>query len=160
MNKIYLLLIVLISFSATCQKIKLKGDYVMVDDTKCMKFTSKNLSSSNTFYNLEDKKMFYLDALTDDSSDAHFKLQFVGSEDVIRLNSTSMNFRAGIIKDLITEEVLNPKNCEVNFEKISEFKSRYHIEPKPVNTTVIVNQNQTAPATPRRGINVGVGFGR
>lgn len=160
MNKIYLFSAFLISFCAFSQKVKLKGDFVMVDDGKCMKFTSKNLTASNTFYNLDDKKIFYLDALTDDSSDADFKLQFVGSEDVIRLNSTSMNFRAGIIKDLITEEVLNPKTCEVNFDKIAEFKSRYHIEPKPVNTTVIVNQNQTAPAAPRRGISIGVGIGR
>lgn len=160
MKRVYLFSAFLISFVALSQKIKLKGDFVMVDDNKCMKYVSKNLTSSNTFYNLEDKKIFYLDALTDDSTDAQFKLQFVGSDDIIRLNATSMNFRTGIIKDLINEEVLNSKNCEVNFDKIAEFKSRYHIEPKTVNTTVIVNQNQPAPSTPRRGISVGVGLGR
>lgn len=159
MKKVFLFILIIASSAVFSQKVKLKGDYVYVDGNKCMKYTSKTMGAFNTFYTLDDKKLFYADAVLDETSDADFKIQFIGSDEIIFAAARSINFRTALIEDLISEDILNKTNCEVDFTKIAAFKARYNIEQKD-NTTVIINQTQT-PTPPRRnGIQVGVGFGR
>lgn len=138
------------------QDIKFKDDHVFIDKNKCMKYTSKDMTSHNTFYSLNGDKIFYIDVAENKRGEGYFKIQFTGSDEIITALPTAMNFRKGFIANMIEEGVLDPKNCQVNLSNVKTFKDRYNKNFEDTDTTVIIN-NAPADSRPRNGVNIRIG---
>ncbi|WBX97475.1 hypothetical protein [Chryseobacterium gambrini] len=146
----------LVSALAFSQDVKMKDGFVIINKEKCFKYTSKSMSFYNNFYDLNDKKLFYIDGAKTKSDETYFKIQFTGSDEIITLPATAMNFRKGFLENLIEEGVINASNCTINLENIKMFKDRYNKDYNTTETTVIIN-NQSNNTTPRNGVNISIG---
>lgn len=160
MRKIFFFFFSIISFIAFGQTVKLKGDYVLVNGNKCMKYSSKGMGEKNTFYNLEDKKIFYIDSQESNRGEHYYKIQFAGSDEIITLQESTINAKKEFITNLIDEGVINSTDCSINLANIKSFKDRYNKDFSSIEATVIINQTQSPAQTPKKGISIGVGVGR
>ncbi|WP_374443526.1 hypothetical protein [Epilithonimonas sp.] len=155
-KKVYSFFVLMISLTVFSQKVKLKGDFVYVNDNKCMKFSSKNMGESNTFSSLEGQKLFYIDAKQNNRNETFYKIQFVGSDDIITLQESSISARKEFITNLIEENVINSTDCTIQLANLKSFKDRYHKDFSDSDTTIIINQTQSVSA-PKKGISIGIG---
>ncbi|MBB4805623.1 hypothetical protein HNP38_000895 [Chryseobacterium defluvii] len=156
MKKVLLVCSLAVFGFMSSQDIRLKDDHVFIDKNKCMKYTSRELTSFNTFYSLNGDKLFYIDVAENKRGETYFKIQFNGFDDIITAQATAMNFRKGFINNMIEEGVLDPKNCQVNLSNIKTFKDRYNKNFEDTETTVIIN-NTPADTRPRNGVNIRIG---
>lgn len=155
MKKILLSSMLIVSCLAFSQEVKMKGEFVSINGNKCMKFKSKNMGGSTTFFSIDGAKVFYIDAGDSNQGENYFKIQFVGSDDIITLTADSFNYRIGFIKNMIEEGVIN-SNCQISLANIKSFKDRYHKDYNTTATTVIIN-NQSNDTRPRNGVNISLG---
>lgn len=147
----------IISCLAFGQDIKLKDDHVFIDKNKCMRYVSKELGSTNTFYSLNGEKLFYMDINQNKRGNQFYKIQFTGSDEVIKAVSPGMNTKKSFIKIMIEEGVINPKDCVINLANIKNFQDRYHDKSfDDTETTVIIN-NQSNDTRPKNGVNISIG---
>ncbi|RST26838.1 hypothetical protein [Chryseobacterium lacus] len=138
------------------QNVKLKKDVVYINGKQCMKYSSKELGSSTTFSSLEGKRLFYIDVAKNDPLDrSYYKIQFAGSNDIITTPATGLNYRAAFIKNMISEGVINPANCEVNLAHVTAYGDRYHQDFTIQNNPVIIINNPPQP-TRSGGVNVNI----
>ncbi|WP_315057315.1 hypothetical protein [Chryseobacterium indoltheticum] len=139
------------------QDIKLKDDHVFIDKNKCMRYVSKELGSTNTFYSLNGEKLFYMDINQNKRGNQFYKIQFTGSDYVIKAVAPGMNVKKSFLTLMLEEGVISPKDCSVNFANIKNFADRYHDKSfDDTETTVIINNNSSE-TRPRNGFNISLG---
>ncbi len=146
---------ILVSCLAFGQDVKFKDGFVLINKEKCFKYTSKNMSFYNNFYDLNDKKVFYIDGAKTRTDQTYFKIQFTGSDEIITLPANAMNFRKGFLENLIEEGVINASDCTIHPENIKMFKDRYNKDYETSETTVIINNQSDT--RPRNGVNISIG---
>ncbi len=99
MRKILFSLSLVISCLTFGQKIDFKDDFVIINGKKCFKFESKRLGDFSTFYSLEGKKLFYIDA----QRESFYKIGFSGIDDYATLYKQKMNQKKEFLGYLIDE---------------------------------------------------------
>jgi len=123
MKKVFVILFLLVSFSSFCQKVKFDGGYVLVDGVKVLKHVSKSLGMNNTFSDLNDKKLFFIDEEHPNSNSNSWYLKVYFVEFDIKMTIKSIT-RKGIIKAMLEEGALG-KDGSLNLENVKIFVSRY-----------------------------------
>jgi len=97
MKKILLGSMLIVSGFVFGQNIKLKDDHVFIDNNKCFRYVSKDLSSTNTFYSLSGEKLFYMDINQNKRGEGFYKIQFTGSDEVVKAIAPGMNVKKSFL---------------------------------------------------------------
>ncbi|WP_284463472.1 hypothetical protein [Chryseobacterium sp.] len=123
MKKILFTLAITFSCFAFGQKVKLKNDKLFIDDKECMKYTSKELGTKNSFFSLDGKPLFFLDVISTGKGidDGYIKISFTDSEEIVTMGVGYS--KKSIVSQLIEMGVID--NCKINSERIKDYVKRY-----------------------------------
>lgn len=157
MKKVLFGISILFSCFVFGQNIKLKDNHVFIDNNKCFRYVSKDLSSTNTFYSLNGEKLFYMDINQNKRGEGFYKIQFTGADEVIKAIAPGMNVKKSFLALMIEEGVINPKDCTINLSNVKSFADRYHNRSFDDSETTILINNQSNDTRPRNGVNISIG---